>query len=72
MMAILTSETCWAHKKWNKIASDIKLVFHSSTLVGIYNYNRCNYTELTPANYNISIPYTPIEYIIDNFEMLQL
>jgi len=28
---ILTFETCWAHKKWNKIASDIKLVFHSST-----------------------------------------
>ena len=26
------SETCWAHKKWNKIASDIKLVFHSSTI----------------------------------------
>jgi len=23
---ILMSETCWAHKKWNKIASDIKLV----------------------------------------------
>ena len=31
MMGILMSETCWAHKKWNKIASDIKLVFHSST-----------------------------------------
>jgi hypothetical protein len=31
MLDILTSETCWAHKKWNKIASDIKLVFHSST-----------------------------------------
>ena len=31
MMAILMSETCWAHKKWNKIASDIKLVFYSST-----------------------------------------
>ena len=31
MMDILMSETCWAHKKWNKIASDIKLVFHSST-----------------------------------------
>ena len=30
MMDILMSETCWAHKKWNKIASDIKLVFHSS------------------------------------------
>jgi hypothetical protein len=31
MMDILMSETCWAHKKWNKIASDIKLVFYSST-----------------------------------------
>ena len=29
-MDILMSETCWAHNKWNKIASDIKLVFHSS------------------------------------------
>jgi len=27
MMDILMSETCWAHKKWNKITSDIKLVF---------------------------------------------
>ena len=32
MMAILISETCWAHKKWNKITSDIKLVFYSSTI----------------------------------------
>ena len=32
MMGILMSETCWAHKKWNKIASDIKLVFYSSTI----------------------------------------
>ena len=32
MMDILMSETCWAHKTWNKIASDIKLVFHSSTI----------------------------------------
>ena len=32
MMDILMSETCWAHKKWNKIASDIRLVFHSSTI----------------------------------------
>ena len=31
MMDILISKTCWAHKKWNKIASDIKLAFHSST-----------------------------------------
>jgi len=32
MMDILISETCWAHKKWNKTASDIKLVFYSSTM----------------------------------------
>ena len=32
MMDILMSETCWAHTKWNKIASDIKLVFYSSTI----------------------------------------
>ena len=31
MTDILMSETRWAHKKWNKIASDINLVFHSST-----------------------------------------
>jgi len=30
MMDILMSETCWAHKKWNKIASDIKSVFYST------------------------------------------
>ena len=35
MMDILMSETCWAHKKWNKIESDIKLVFHSSTMYRI-------------------------------------
>jgi len=32
MMAILVSETCWTHKKWNKIASDNKLVFYFSTI----------------------------------------
>jgi len=32
MMDILMSETCWAHKKWNKIASDIKFIFYSSTI----------------------------------------
>jgi len=32
MMDILMSETYWAHKKLTKIASDIKLVFYSSTI----------------------------------------
>ena len=36
MMDILMSETCWAHKKWNKIASDIKLVFYSSTTTMVH------------------------------------
>jgi len=36
LMDILMSETCWVHKKWNKIASDIKLVFYSSTMSVIF------------------------------------
>jgi len=32
MMDILMSETSWVHKKWNKIASNIKLVFYSSAI----------------------------------------
>ena len=32
MMDILMSEICWPHKNLNKIASDIKLVFYSSTI----------------------------------------
>ena len=32
MMDTLISETYWVHKTWNKIASDIKLVFYSSTI----------------------------------------
>ena len=32
IIVILMSETCWAHKKWNKKASDNKLVFYSSTI----------------------------------------
>ena len=30
MIDTLMSEICWAHKKWNKTGSDIKLVFYSS------------------------------------------
>ena len=31
MIDILMSEKCWTRKKWNKITSDIKLIFYSST-----------------------------------------
>ena len=50
MMDILMSETFWAHKKWNKIASDIKLDFHSSTITmmhGPINIRwTCNFVRL--------------------------
>jgi len=36
-MDILISETCWTHKKWNKIKNDIKLVFYSSTTILIFH-----------------------------------
>ena len=36
MMDILMSETCWAHTKWNKIASDIKLFFYSSSITKMH------------------------------------
>jgi len=29
---LLMMDICWTQKKWNKIASDIKLVFYSSTI----------------------------------------
>jgi len=32
VMDILMSETCWVRKKWNKIESDMKLVFYSSSI----------------------------------------
>ena len=36
MMDILMSETCWAHNKCNKIASDDKLVFYPSTITMLH------------------------------------
>ena len=46
MMDILMSETCWAHKKWNKIASDIKLVFHSSSITMMHGPINIRFTEV--------------------------
>jgi len=48
MMDILMSEICWAHKKWNKIASDIKLIFYSSTITMMHG----------PINIRLSIWFT--------------
>jgi len=51
MMDILMSKTCWAHKKWNKMASDIKLVFYSSIIFVHSTYREWNTVEL---GYNVS------------------
>jgi len=49
MKDILMSKTCWAHKKWNKIASDKNLVFYSSTsceiLLKIQSSGKCHLSD---------------------------
>ena len=42
VMDILMSETCWAHKKRNKIASDLKLVFYSSASRSVFCLTTCS------------------------------
>ena len=48
MTDILMSETCWVHKKWNKIASDIKLVFCSSTITMMHGPRNISFKGLHP------------------------
>ena len=65
MMDILMSETCWAHNKWNKIASDIKLVFHSS-YIGKLQLEAKNFkgVRVPKIEYKFELPR-------DDFEMSQ-
>jgi len=49
VLDILMSKTCWAHKKWNKIASDIKLVFLFFNYYNDARSNKCN----TNNNYKL-------------------
>ena len=60
-MDILMSETCWAHNKWNKITSDIKLVFHSSTILLWISSTNISYPEVSP------LLATRIELILDDY-----
>jgi len=53
MMDILMSETCWAHKTWNKIASDLKLVFYSSTVAMVHG----------PINISFALCFDPYLYV---------
>ena len=53
MMDMWMSETCWAHKKWNKIASDIKLVFYSSTITMMHGPINIRFTWLTITAFHL-------------------
>jgi len=57
MMDILMSETCWAHKKWNKIASDIKLVFYSSTITMLHGPINIRFTFITVGKHYLMSPF---------------
>ena len=50
MMDILMSETCWAHKKWNKVESAIKLVFYSSAITIMHGPINIRYLNLSAPN----------------------
>ena len=65
MMDILMSETCWAHKTWNKIASDIKLVFYSSpTLNLVTRWRRMvNFTPLA-FYFSVNYPELPVHWML--------
>ena len=52
MMDILMSETCWAHKKRNKIANDIKLVSYSSTITMMHGPINIRFLESWPGSWN--------------------
>ena len=79
-MDILMSETCWAHNKWNKIASDIKLVFHSSTIAMIHDPINIRLTSTLLSSLNTwsvyrgrlccSLP-CPIKNLSDNAKQLK-
>ena len=66
MMDILISETCWVHKKWNKIKSDIKLVFHSSTITMMHG--PINISGWSLYKCVLTYSFTPKVLVIDHFE----
>ena len=54
MMDILMFETCSAHKKWNKLASDIKLVFYSSTITMMHGSINIRLISVSGSNTNVN------------------
>jgi len=61
LMDILMSETCRAHKTWNKIASDIKFVFYSSNfLIGFTQFDWMDKPKI--RSQTLAYSYFPISY----------
>ena len=61
---ILMSETCWAHKKWNKIASDIKLIFYSSTVTMMHGPINIRFALYSVAHVMLSGIYTTLPELL--------
>ena len=59
MMDILMSETCWVYKKWNKIASDIKMDFYSSTRMKLLNSAQLYYSYYLAIT---TVPYIQLHF----------
>ena len=53
-MDILMSETCWAHNKWNKTASDITLVFHSSTIAMMHGPINTSFFQFARVRFHVA------------------
>jgi len=69
LMDILMSETCWVHKKWNKIANDIKLVFYSSNITMMHGPINIRYETLHPhktAEFNSCVHFCVLKHITTN------
>jgi len=67
MMDILMSETCWAHKEWNKIASDIKLVFYSLTLTMMHGPINVRFFVWLKENSKCSVQYYFRKFVFKYF-----
>jgi hypothetical protein len=67
MMDILMSETCWAHNKCNKIASDMKLVSHSSTIAMMHG--PINIKFLVSFTYMVLLFYCDLSYLNLNIRL---
>jgi len=56
MIDILMSETRWLHKKYNKIASDINLVFYSSAVTMMHGLINIRLIQLIRLDISYSFP----------------